>query len=116
LIVEDDADLRADLGIYLEREGYHVVTAERGEDGVRQALAWKPQVAVIDIGLPDLDGYQVARRLRSALQDSVLLIAYTGNRHSGTHQQALEAGFDMYLVKPVDPDVLSRLIRPAGAC
>jgi len=75
-----------------------------------QALALRPDVAVIDIGLPGLDGYEVARRIRAAGDADVLLVAVTGYGQSGDRQRSNEAGFDAHLTKPVDPVALETLL------
>jgi CheY-like chemotaxis protein len=78
------------------------------------AFATRPEVALIDIGLPGLDGNEVARRIRSVLGgDEISLIAMTGYGQPEDRRRALQAGFDRYLVKPVDPAVLSQLLRDA---
>ena len=68
---------------------------------------------MIDIGLPEIDGYEVARRIRRRLGASVRLFALTGYGDAEAHRLAVEAGFDQHLVKPVDPNVLARLIGAA---
>src|SRR5947209_1536778 len=77
LVVEDNADGRATLCALLELLGHHVDTAEDGLQGVEKGLTGHPEVAFIDLGLPRLNGYQVAQRLRAALGRNVLLVAYT---------------------------------------
>src|SRR5205823_357735 len=77
LVVEDNPDTRRTLRILLELRGFQVQEAPDGQEGVRQALEWHPDVAVVDIGLPVLDGYEVARRVRAALDRRTLLIALT---------------------------------------
>jgi CheY-like chemotaxis protein len=77
LLVEDHPDGRETLKLLLELCGYQVEAAADGRQGVEKGLAWRPEVAVVDIGLPLLDGYEVARRLRAALGGRVRLIALT---------------------------------------
>jgi CheY-like chemotaxis protein len=86
-----------------------VEVAEDGQRGIEMALAWAPEVAIIDIGLPVLDGYQVAQQLRKALA-SVCLIALTAYSAHEARQRAFEAGFDHFLNKPADSSELHRLI------
>ena len=92
--------------------------AGNGPEGVEMAFAIRPEVALIDIGLPGLDGNEVARRIRALLGgDEIALIAMTGYGQPEDRRRALQAGFDRYLVKPVDPAELSRLLgesRRAG--
>src|SRR5947208_413277 len=78
LVVEDNRDGREVLRTLLELLGNQVETAADGAEGVLKALAFQPDIALIDIGLPRLDGYQVARRLRAALGNRVILLAQTG--------------------------------------
>jgi two-component system, sensor histidine kinase len=106
LVIEDNADGRFSLGLLLERLGCQVALAEDGVEGVVQALSERPQLAVVDIGLPHLDGYQVARLLRAAFGDQILLIAHTAYGRPEDQQRAYKAGFDAYLLKPL---VLQRL-------
>jgi len=78
------------------------------------ALAGRPDIVVVDIALPGLDGYHVAQGLRTALgADGVFLVALTGRGHPDDRRRALEAGFDLHLVKPVDPQVLSEALSRA---
>lgn len=115
LIVEDNADGRESLRRLLELYGHRVEVAVDGVEGVEKALASPPEVAVVDIGLPRLDGYQVARRIRAALGRRVLLIAHTGYSQPVERQRAMEAGFDVFLAKPLDPLELADWLA-RGAC
>ena len=111
LVVEDNPDGRESLRDLLEIWGYQVSLAADGPEGVDKALSIHPDVALVDIGLPGLDGNEVARRIRSALgSDEISLIAMTGYGQPEDRRRALQAGFDRYLVKPVDPNVLSQLL------
>jgi CheY-like chemotaxis protein len=96
----------------LELWGYRVEAVEDGLLGVQRALAWRPEAVIVDIGLPDIDGYEVARRLRAALGDRPLLIALTAYGQPQDRERALKAGFDFHLVKPVDLDTLQELLNP----
>jgi len=110
-VVEDNHDGRESLRDLLEMWGHEVTLAEDGPEGVDKALAIRPDVALVDIGLPGLDGNEVARRIRSALgSDEISLIAMTGYGQPEDHRRALQAGFDRYLVKPVDPRFLAQLL------
>ena len=114
LIVEDNEDGRESLRELLELWGHKVSVAGSGPEGVEMAFAVRPEVALIDIGLPGLDGNEVARRIRSILdEDEMSLIAMTGYGQPEDRRRALQAGFDRYLVKPVDPAVLSQLLNEA---
>jgi signal transduction histidine kinase len=111
LIVEDNDDARQMLRYALELDGHRVETAADGPKGILIAAETRPEVALIDIGLPGLDGYDVARRLRAALGPAILLVALTGYGQAGDRRRAREAGFDAHLVKPLDPEALSGLLR-----
>jgi two-component system, sensor histidine kinase len=115
LVVEDNADGRATLSALLELLGHQVETAEDGMQGVEKALAWRPELALIDIGLPLLNGYEVAQRLRAALGHEIFLIAYTAYDQPEDRRQAFAAGFDAYLVKPVDLSELDHWLAVAGS-
>ncbi|MFY9826700.1 MAG: ATP-binding protein [Thermoanaerobaculia bacterium] len=111
LVVEDNHDGRESLRDLLEIWGHEVTLAEDGLEGVDKALSVHPDVALIDIGLPGLDGNEVARRIRSAVgRDEISLIAMTGYGQPEDRRRALQAGFDRYLVKPVDPAILAQLL------
>jgi CheY-like chemotaxis protein len=94
----------------LEQTGHEVHEAADGLAGLDRALALEPDAAVLDIGLPGLDGYEVARRVRAAGRADVLLVAVTGYGQSGDRQRSGEAGFDAHLTKPVDPLTLESLL------
>jgi signal transduction histidine kinase/ActR/RegA family two-component response regulator len=110
LVIEDNADAREMLRMALELDGHRVATAADGVSGVDSALRITPDLVLVDIGLPGLDGYAVARRLRAALGDRVTLVALTGYGQNEDRRRTREAGFDAHLVKPVDPDVLTRAL------
>jgi CheY-like chemotaxis protein len=110
LVVEDNPDGRSTLQLLLYMLGHAVEVARDGLGGVERALIWRPDIAIVDIGLPVLDGYEMARRVREALADEILLAALTGYGQAEDLERAGAAGFDVYLVKPVDPDELSRLV------
>jgi signal transduction histidine kinase/ActR/RegA family two-component response regulator len=116
LIVEDNVDTREMLRRVLELDGHEVQEAADGAQGVEMALATRPEVVIVDIGLPRLDGYQVARRLRAGLGTAPLLIAVTGYGQTEDRRLSRDAGFDVHLVKPVAPDQLAAALysRDAG--
>jgi len=103
LIVEDDADNREMMRILLESSGHEVHDAADGTSGVEIATRLQPDIVLIDIGLPGLDGYEVARRIRAVLKDGPRLIALSGYGQEKDRQRAFQAGFDDHLLKPVDP-------------
>lgn len=107
LLIEDNDDGREMMAAMLGIHGYPVLQAGDGVQGVQMAHAGAPDVALIDIGLPGIDGYEVARRLRQ--QDAtrhIRLIALTGYGQQDDQRRVLAAGFDLHLVKPVDIDAL----------
>jgi two-component system CheB/CheR fusion protein len=111
VLVEDNADAREMLKSLLELDGYQVVTAEDGRLGVEAIFAEHPNVAIVDIGLPELDGFAVARQVRASTTDhSVYLVALTGYGQQQDRVAVLEAGFDEHLIKPVDPKELGRVL------
>jgi two-component system, sensor histidine kinase len=110
LLVEDNRDGRESMRVLLELLGHRVVTADNGFDGLARGMASAPEVAVLDIGLPGLDGYQLARQLRRNFGHTIYLIAHTGYGQPEDRRRAFEAGFDAHLVKPVDLNELAYLL------
>jgi len=111
LIVDDNEDARHMLAALLRMEGHEVRTAADGGAGLALARDTPPEVALVDIRLPDMDGYEVARRLRAALDGRpVALVALTGFGRAEDQQRALDAGFDAHLVKPVSAERLKHLM------
>jgi signal transduction histidine kinase/ActR/RegA family two-component response regulator len=111
LVVEDNPDAREALRTLLKLWGHQVEVASDGPEGVEKAMAMRPEVALVDIGLPLIDGYEVARRVRSGLGKSVFLVALTGYGQPHDYHLAFEAGFDAHLVKPAEPEEIRRLIQ-----
>jgi CheY-like chemotaxis protein len=101
LVIEDNADMRDLLRASLTRDGHRVEVADRGASGLDLARSCQPEVVLVDIGLPDMDGYEVGRRIRALLGPSVQLIALTGYGQAEDRQRSRAAGFDAHLVKPV---------------
>jgi signal transduction histidine kinase/CheY-like chemotaxis protein len=113
LIVEDIADSRKILRRLLALDGHDVREAADGQEGLHQLLSDPPDVALIDVGLPGIDGYEVARRARQQpLLAKVRLVALTGYGRPEDRKAVLEAGFDEHLVKPVGPAELARVLKP----
>ncbi|MQA39201.1 response regulator [Rugamonas aquatica] len=114
LLIEDNDDGREMMTMMLSCYGYDVRSAADGHEGVAAALRSRPDVALVDIGLPGIDGYEVARRLRAdPATAGIRLIALTGYGLADDLRRVMEAGFDRHLVKPVDIDQLMEVI---GAC
>jgi DNA-binding response OmpR family regulator len=111
LLIDGDDAARGALRQVLEAAGHTVQEADDGLDGVRTALTWKPDVMVLEIGMPILDGYGVARRIRRELGQSVRLIALTG---LNDRERVLEAGFDEHLLKPMDLERVRAILEGAG--
>jgi len=103
LVVEDNADNREMMRVLLESGGHEVHEAADGVSGVELAVQLEPDVVLIDIGLPGIDGYQVARQIRAKLRDRSRLIALSGYGQQKDRERAFDAGFDDHLLKPVDP-------------
>jgi len=111
LVVEDNADARDTLRRMLELEGHRVRVAVDGVSALEAVRAAPPEIALIDIGLPRMDGYELARRIRAELAGpQPLLVAVTGYGLPQDRNLALEAGFDLHLVKPVDAQTLARVL------
>jgi two-component system CheB/CheR fusion protein len=115
LVIEDNADAALTLAEALELEGHQVEVAFSGPDGLEKARAFAPEVILCDIGLPGMDGFQVARRIRAhpALRE-VRLIALTGYAQADDVEKALESGFDLHLAKPPGVAALLRAIGEGG--
>jgi len=114
VIVDDDADALQTLRMALEMQGHSVVTAGDGLSGLQRIEETLPEVGIIDIGLPSLNGYELAERVRSSHQ-RMFLIALTGYGTSDDRHRAKQAGFDAHMTKPADLTQLSELIGRAPA-
>jgi CheY-like chemotaxis protein len=111
LIVEDNDDARETLKRMLEIEGHRVRAAADGVAALAAVRAAPPEIALIDIGLPLMDGYELARHIRAeALDKHPFLVAVTGYGLPEDRKRTREAGFDLHLVKPVDPAALARVL------
>ena len=113
LIVEDDVDGREALRMHLVMSGYEVHEAHDGESAIELVQGVQPEVVLLDIGLPGVDGYEVARRLRKA-PACPRLIAVTGYGRPEDHQRAITAGFDLHLTKPLNYEDLHRALQSAA--
>jgi CheY-like chemotaxis protein/two-component sensor histidine kinase len=110
LLIEDNDDTRDMLKTFLVLEGHDVLEATNGADGVRILISERPDVAFIDIGLPVMDGYEVARAARRQADHATLLVALTGYGQAEDRQRSYDAGFDDFIVKPVDPARLTQIL------
>ncbi len=111
VVIDDNRDILESLAELLADVGYRVHTAEDGIAGVQLILSVRPSVALIDIGLPGLDGYQVAERVRAAGGDPIFLVALTGYGQPEDRQRALAAGFDGHLTKPIDLEAVEAVVH-----
>src|SRR6516165_6399635 len=116
LLVEDHPDCAASTRMLLDLWGCQVETAGDGAAALKLAHECQPDVVLLDIGLPGIDGWTVARRLRDQVDGKrPLLVAVTGFGHEEDRQQSAEAGIDVHLLKPMDPAYLERLLNKWAA-
>ena len=113
LVVDDNVDAAESLAMLLQSDGHTVSVAHNGVDAVQRAEAWRPDIAVLDVGLPGMNGYEVASVLRQRGEACPELIAVTGYGQAADTKRAFEAGFRFHLVKPVDARDLTRPSRDA---
>jgi two-component system CheB/CheR fusion protein len=114
LVVDDNVDAAESLGMLLRFNGHQVQLAYDGPAALETAVSFLPEMVLLDIGLPGMDGFEVARRLRERTPDrELMLVAMTGYGQDEYQRKSREAGFNYHLVKPVDPrvleDILSRM-------
>jgi CheY-like chemotaxis protein len=115
LVIEDNRDAREMFRMMLELAGHEVLEAEEGVGGLELLKASRPDVAVIDVGLPGLNGYEIARRFREEPDaDGVMLVALTGYGTPEAVERSLQAGFDHHLIKPVNAEALQEIMRGDG--
>ena len=116
LVIDDNADAGDSVALLLRCLGHRAVVARSGEAGLAAALATRPDAILLDIGMPGLDGYEVASRLRARGDfEDVLIIAITGFGTESDRRRSREAGFDHHLVKPCDPEKLMVLLGDGPA-
>jgi PAS domain S-box-containing protein len=116
LLIDDNQDAAESLALMLSADGHEVQIGFSADDALTMAVAWRPDVLLLDIGLPRMDGYEVARRLRAdPLAAPMRLVALTGYGRPEDLQRSAQAGFDGHLVKPVAMDALAQAIQPAQA-
>jgi len=120
LVVDDNVDAAETLAMLLRSAGYDVRTGPDAETALKLVDSFRPALAVLDIGLPGMDGYELAVRLRGKMRDPALkLIALTGYGRDTDRERAAKAGFDVHLVKPADPkhllDEVGRMLKAVTA-
>lgn len=112
MVVDDNEDARITLGWMLRLGGCEVLELGSGAEALEQAPSFGPDIAVLDLGMPEMDGMTLARRLRETMGERApSLIALTGFGQPADRTRARQAGFDAYLVKPVGPEELERTIE-----
>jgi CheY-like chemotaxis protein len=115
LLADDNRDAAESLAILLRLEGHEVELAHDGEAALARFAARTPDVALLDIGMPKHDGYEVARQIRASPGgDRVMLIAVTGWAQDSDKEQSRAAGFDHHLAKPIEPETLIGLLGRAA--
>jgi CheY-like chemotaxis protein len=111
LVVEDNEDAATSLGMLLRLYGYEVELASDGPSACQAILASLPDVVLLDIGLPKMDGWEVAKRIREqSVWKRPLLVAMSGYGTEADRLRSQEAGIDLHLLKPVDPEELRKLL------
>jgi signal transduction histidine kinase/ActR/RegA family two-component response regulator len=110
-VLEDNADNREALVFLLQQLGHEIHWADEGILGAERIVQVHPELALIDIGLPGIDGYEVARRVRGALGTGIVLVAVTGYGQQEDEKRAMAAGFDLHMSKPIDVARLRRLLE-----
>jgi two-component system CheB/CheR fusion protein len=111
LVVDDNVDAAQSLGMLLKLSGQDVVIAHDGMAALERAIEHRPQLVLLDIGMPGMDGYEVCRRLRDErVTEKVVVVALTGWGQEEDRVRSLQAGFDYHFVKPVDWDTLGSLL------
>jgi signal transduction histidine kinase/ActR/RegA family two-component response regulator len=111
VIVEDNNDVRDLLRLRLSKLGHDVLDARDGVEGLEVVLAEKPDLALVDLGLPGIDGYEVAKGVREKLGDEVILVAVSGFGQPEDKRRALEAGFDEHITKPADVKDIEGILK-----
>ena len=112
LIVDDNRDSATTLSMLLRRLGHQTLTAFDGEEAVAAARSFGPEVVLLDIGLPKLNGYEVCRWIRAQeCSHRIVIIAQTGWGQEETRQKTSDAGFDYHMVKPLDPNSLLKILN-----
>src|SRR5262245_28462760 len=110
LVVDDDLDTVDSAAMVLQLSGYEVETAASGREALARLTRFEPDIVMLDIGMPAMDGYDTAREIqRLALAKPPVLIAVSGHADLGTRRRAAETGFDLHLAKPIEPAIIDQL-------
>ena len=116
LIVDDNEDAGESLSLFLRIHGHETRVVHDGLSALEAANQFRPEVVFLDIGLPGMDGYELARRFRELPEtNAAKVIAVTGYGQESDRERTRASGFDMHLVKPVDPEKLSLVLAEGGA-
>jgi signal transduction histidine kinase/ActR/RegA family two-component response regulator len=113
VLVEDNADIREMMASMMREVGCTVEVAADGLEGADRIVRTLPDLAIVDIGLPGIDGYEVARRVRAAVTQPMMLVAVTGYGTTRDRDHALEAGFDLHVVKPMRVQMIEQIVEQA---
>jgi DNA-binding response OmpR family regulator len=105
-IVDDNRDAADTLGMFFENHGFEVRVAYDGDDAIREVDEFQPEVALLDIGLPGKDGYQIAQHIRAGRDGDMMIIAVSGYAAAEDVARAKDAGFDFHFGKPANPTIL----------
>jgi two-component system CheB/CheR fusion protein len=112
LVVEDNDDIAESLSAFLAMDGHTVSIAQDGAVALEMLRTFEPEIVLLDIGLPGMDGYQVARRMRAETsRKDLIIVAMSGYGEEQHRRKSLEAGCDDHLVKPVQPDTLRNFLN-----
>ena len=112
LIVDDNRDSVETMATLIRLSGHEIEMAHDGETALKKAKSFKPEIILLDVGLPDMHGYEVAERLRAIPENkSLVIVALTGYGNEEDRRRARDAGFDYHFVKPVDFTALESLIN-----
>lgn len=114
VLVDDDLDACESLSELLRDDGYSVRFATTAEDAITAVREYQPVCALVDLGLPDLDGVELSKRLRASYGPDLVLIAVTGRCDAQAHDEAMRAGIDHVLSKPLSVERLRRFFPPRG--
>ncbi|MGH7122369.1 MAG: hybrid sensor histidine kinase/response regulator, partial [Acetobacteraceae bacterium] len=116
LVVDDNADAAQSLAMLLSAAGHQTLVAPDGRQALESIASFQPEVALVDIGLPEMDGYELARRVRAdAPLNGLKLVAVTGYGQAEDREKARAAGFAHHLLKPIDIAALERILATMGA-